>query len=262
MCHLLPPLLGEALSHAPILNIWTHTRGPSQAFPCSRDGLSLHECWLRSALTAWTAHVSWDDLCSCHAGGFGEILRSPCPRSREGVREGVVLTAQEAGLVEAVAFTLHLLSKVDGLLAHPTLLPSSPVWHPAGESTVRNRGRALQGRGGAAGAGTEAPAAFPHPQVQRAPTVFAGCTDCRAGKEQNQKNSGTQHPAVPAASQGPLILSARSSRNSHLGAWELTAPVSARKKEEAVQCWEMVNTELPRHLLRSQPSCHPMPWPG
>lgn len=41
MRHLLLPLLGEALSHAPILNIWTQTRGPSLAFPWSRDRLSL-----------------------------------------------------------------------------------------------------------------------------------------------------------------------------------------------------------------------------
>lgn len=40
-----------------------------------------------------------------------------------------VLTAQEAGFVEAVALALDLLSKVDCLLAHPAFLASSPVWH-------------------------------------------------------------------------------------------------------------------------------------
>lgn len=31
--------------------------------------------------------------------------------------------------MEAVALTLDLFSKVDRLLAHPTFLASSPVWH-------------------------------------------------------------------------------------------------------------------------------------
>lgn len=141
----------------------------------------------------------------------------------------MVLTAQEAGLVEAVAFTLHLLSKVDGLLAHPTLLPSSPVWHPAGESTVRNRGRALQGWDEAAGAGTEAPAAFPHPRVQRAPRVFAGCTDCRAGKEQNQ-SSGTQQCQLPPRDHWSCLPGA--AEIPILEPWDLPAPVSARKRRK------------------------------
>lgn len=51
-----------------------------------------------------------------------------------GAKEGLVLTAQEAGLVEAAAFTLHLLGEVHGLLAHSTLLSSSPVRHPAAEA--------------------------------------------------------------------------------------------------------------------------------
>lgn len=36
---------------------------------------------------------------------------------------------QEAGFMEAVALALDLLSKVDRLLAYPTFLASSPVWH-------------------------------------------------------------------------------------------------------------------------------------
>lgn len=40
-----------------------------------------------------------------------------------------VLTAQEAGLMEAAAFALNLLGEVHGLLADPTFLASSPVWH-------------------------------------------------------------------------------------------------------------------------------------
>lgn len=221
----------------------------------------MRGCWLRSAPTAWTAPVSRDDPCSCH-GGSGEIPRSPHPGSREGVRQGVILTAQEAGLVEAVAFTLHLLSEVHGLLAHPTLLPSSPVWHPAGESTVRNRGRALQGWDGAAGAGNGAPAAFPHPTCREHPPCLqgaqtAGLAMSRIGRTQG---ASTQQCQLPPRDHGSCLPGAAEIPVSE--PWDLTAPVSARKREEAGQCWETALTELPRHLLRSQPCCHPMPRPG
>lgn len=41
-----------------------------------------------------------------------------------------ILTAQKAGFVETVAFTLYLFSEVHGFLAHATFFSSSPVWHP------------------------------------------------------------------------------------------------------------------------------------
>lgn len=165
--------------------------------------------------------------------GFGEILRNPCPGSREGVREGVVLTAQEAGLVEAVAFTLHLLSEVHGLLAHPTLLPSSPVWHPAGESTVRHRGRALWGRGGTAGAGTGAAATSPYPHEhslqgwQRAEPVKLRGSACSSAS----CLLGTTGP-VCQEQQKSLSWSCETSRL-------LSVPGKERK---ATQCWEAAPT--------------------
>lgn len=47
----------------------------------------------------------------------------------------VVLTAQEAGFMEAVALALDLLGKVDCLLAHPAFLASSPVRHSGEKNT-------------------------------------------------------------------------------------------------------------------------------
>jgi hypothetical protein len=49
-----------------------------------------------------------------------------------------VLTTQEAGFMEAVALALDLLSKVDRLLAYPTFLASSPVWHSGKKNTHKN----------------------------------------------------------------------------------------------------------------------------
>lgn len=59
----------------------------------------------------------------------------------------VLLTdhAQEAGFVEAVAFTLHLLGEVNRLLAHPTLLASSPVRHSGGGLGCAGGGRQAAG---------------------------------------------------------------------------------------------------------------------
>lgn len=42
--------------------------------------------------------------------------------------------------MEAVALTLDLLGKVDGLLAHPAFLASSPVWHSEKEDKNQNEG--------------------------------------------------------------------------------------------------------------------------
>lgn len=50
---------------------------------------------------------------------------------------------QEAGFMEAVALALDLLSKVDRLLAYPTFLASSPVWHSG--SCWEAHGRQLSG---------------------------------------------------------------------------------------------------------------------
>lgn len=50
----------------------------------------------------------------------------PVPRDPQGLAG---LTAQEAGFVEAAAFTLDLLGEVHGLLAHAASLASSPVRH-------------------------------------------------------------------------------------------------------------------------------------
>lgn len=196
----------------------------------------MRGCWLRSAPTAWTAPVSRDDLCSCHTGGSGEIPRSPHPGSREGVRQGVILTAQEAGLVEAVAFTLHLLSEVHGLLAHPTLLPSSPVWHPAGESTVRNRGRALQGWDGAAGAGSGAPAAFPHPTCREHPPCLQGAQT--AGLAMSRM-AELREPAPSSASclpgtTGPVCQEQQKSLSWSRGTSQLlSVPGKGRKQDNA-----------------------------
>lgn len=68
---------------------------------------------------------------------YNRPSQGPSPRARQAghphgdSRPGRALTAQEAGLVEAAAFALDLFSKVHRLLAHPTLLASSPVRHPA-----------------------------------------------------------------------------------------------------------------------------------
>lgn len=76
-----------------------------------------------------------------------------------GAREGLVLTAQEAGLVEAAAFALHLLGEVHRFLADAALLSSSPVWHPAEKARAgmvsgrEVRQEAGTGQSRAAGAG-------------------------------------------------------------------------------------------------------------
>lgn len=60
--------------------------------------------------------------------------RSPPPRphshGNSSWATGRILTAQEAGFMEAAAFALNLFRKVNRLLAHPTFLASSPVRHP------------------------------------------------------------------------------------------------------------------------------------
>lgn len=72
------------------------------------------------------------------------MFKRPTERTQTGAPlagsgEGrAVLTAQEAGLVEAAAFTLHLLGEVHRLLAHATFLPSTPVWHPVGTEGAEN----------------------------------------------------------------------------------------------------------------------------
>lgn len=103
---------------------------------------------------------------------------------------------------------------------------------------------------------------FPTSHVQRAPPCLqgaqtAGLAMSRIGRTQGASTQQCQLPprdhgsCLPGAAEIPV-----------LEPWDLTAPVSARKREEAGQCWETALTELPRHLLRSQPCCHPMPRPG
>ena len=114
------------------------------------------------------------------------------PGSRAGgAREGLVLTAQEAGLVEAAAFALHLLSEVHCLLADAALLSSSPVWHPAEKAQAETAsGREVrQGTGRAGGRdGAERGSQSGHPPavLQQPfhictcgdhPRMFAVCTD-------------------------------------------------------------------------------------
>lgn len=67
---------------------------------------------------------------------FPGVLTGPACGGRpvQGVQDNSnrawgVLTAQEAGFMEAVAFALNLFGKVNRLLTHPTFLASSPVRH-------------------------------------------------------------------------------------------------------------------------------------
>lgn len=76
---------------------------------------------------------------------------------REG-RGGPVLTAQEARLVEAAAFALHLLGEVHCLLADAALLSPSPVGHPA------EKAQAGAASGREAGMGQSEAAWRGHPQ--------------------------------------------------------------------------------------------------
>lgn len=133
--------------------------------------------------------------------------------------------------MEAVAFTLHLLSKVHGLLAHPTLLPSSPVWHPAGERRVRGRGRALW-----AGMGQPEQAwsssTFPQPQVQRAATVLAGAQT--AGLATSIGTQGPSSGSCSPGSTGPVCQGQQKSLPWSRGTSQLLAvPGKGRKQHNA-----------------------------
>lgn len=159
--------------------------------------------------------MSWDDLCSFSRTNFqvwrkaeslpyGSLSQAVCrgilmsvytahkqdmtgrpaggePGSRAGgVREGLALTAQEAGLVEAAAFTLHLLSEVHRLLTHATLLSSSPVRHTV-EKAQAETASGREARQGAGRAGGRDGAELQQPFHIRTggdhPRMFAVCTD-------------------------------------------------------------------------------------
>lgn len=238
--------------------------------------------------------MSWDDLCSFSRTNFQvwrkakslpnsshsravcrEILKSAyrahkqdmmgCPASGEpgnrvgGAREGLVLTAQEAGLVEAAAFTLHLLSKVHRFLADTTLLSSSPVWHPTEKAQAETASgwEVKQGTGRAGGRdGAERGSQSGHPPavLQQPfrictcgdhPQMFAVCTDSQlpglviSRISRTQDAHGTHHYTTqqyqlpprdhwscePGAAEIPLAWKP----------WDLTAPFCARKRQKAEQ---------------------------
>lgn len=123
-CSALSPCASATLSPC------ASTTPPAQA--SSRPPLRKQLLRNKEALKCFPAQLRASQMSSClpPVGPVPGVLTAPSgPHGNSRAWEGCVLTAQEAGFVEAAAFALNLFSEVHRLLAHPTLLTSSPVRH-------------------------------------------------------------------------------------------------------------------------------------
>jgi len=171
--------------------------------------------------------------------------------------------------VEAAAFTLHLLGEVHCLLAHATLLPSSPVRHPAGKAqaeTASGRGWGRAGQPERAPASC-APAAVPHLHTQRPPTDVCCLHRCaglvistisrtqdahrtqRYSTQQYQLPPRDHWSCQPGAAEVPCAGSRGTSQL-------LSAPGQGRKQDSDGR-QRLRRYPRHRHLVRSQPCYYP-----